>query len=131
MLLTRENNHIWEEILRTQIPNPPIVPKEPEGSDDYMDVTYDKEQCLSDHYTAPVTPPAYTSSIHFLATMEPLDTFLMRDEVISTIPAREIDEFIKSSIDDLVLIPRESDSTDLECSMPIDPHLLCTDVLGD
>ncbi|GJV99507.1 NAC domain-containing protein [Tanacetum coccineum] len=130
-----ENNHIWEEILRTQMPNPPVVPKEPEGSDDYTDVTYDKEQCLSDHYTAPVTPPAYTPSIPFLATMEPLDTFLMRDEVISTIPAREIDEFVKSSVDDLVPIPRESeltlDSTDLECSMPIDPHLLCTDVLGD
>ncbi|GKC29525.1 hypothetical protein Tco_1036819 [Tanacetum coccineum] len=67
--------------------------------------------------------------------MEPLDTFLMEDEVISTIPEREHDEFIKSSVDDLVPIPRESeltlDSTGLECSMPIDPPLPCTDVLGD
>ncbi|GJY76647.1 hypothetical protein Tco_0481763 [Tanacetum coccineum] len=67
--------------------------------------------------------------------MEPLDTFLMGDEVISTTPIREDDKFIKSSVDDLVLILRESeltlDSTDLECSMPVDPPLPCTDVLGD
>ncbi|GJU93211.1 hypothetical protein Tco_1317967 [Tanacetum coccineum] len=68
-------------------------------------------------------------------TMEPSDTFLMGDKVISTTPERENDEFIKSSIDDLVPILRESEVTsvydDLECSMPIDPPLPCTDVLGD
>ncbi|GKF90328.1 hypothetical protein Tco_0264291, partial [Tanacetum coccineum] len=42
---------------------------------------------------------------------EPLDTLLIGDEVISIIPAREIDEFIKFSVDDLVLIPRESKVT--------------------
>ncbi|GKC85308.1 hypothetical protein Tco_1141025 [Tanacetum coccineum] len=67
--------------------------------------------------------------------MEPLDTFLMWDKVIITIPERENDEFIKSRVDDLVPILKESeltlDSTDLECSMPIDPPLPCTDVLGD
>ncbi|GJT11769.1 hypothetical protein Tco_0858811 [Tanacetum coccineum] len=109
--------------------------KEPEGSDNYTEVTYDKEQSLSDHSTAPVTPPAYTPSILFLATMEPLDTFLIGDEVISTIPERENDELIKSSVDDLVPILRESeltlDNIDLEYSMPIDPPLPCTDVLGD
>ncbi|GJS79000.1 hypothetical protein Tco_0728881 [Tanacetum coccineum] len=44
-------------------------------------------------------------------TEEHLDTLLIGDEVISTIPAREINEFIKSSVDDLVLIPRESKVT--------------------
>ncbi|GKB13007.1 hypothetical protein Tco_0846930 [Tanacetum coccineum] len=43
----------------------------------------------------------------------------MGDEVISTIPKRENDEFIKSSVDDLVPIPRESEVTSvcdaLEC----------------
>nr|GEV93094.1 NAC domain-containing protein [Tanacetum cinerariifolium] len=67
--------------------------------------------------------------------MEPLDTFLVVDEVISTVLIRENDEFIKSSVYDLVLILRESeltfDSTDLECSMPIDLPLPCIDVLGD
>ncbi|GKE13367.1 hypothetical protein Tco_1416918 [Tanacetum coccineum] len=69
-------------------------------------------------------------------TKEPLDTLSTGDEVISTILAKENDKFIKSSVDDLVPAPRESevtsDSTDLECSMPLDslpsPRL---DVLGD
>ncbi|GJT45376.1 hypothetical protein Tco_0954091 [Tanacetum coccineum] len=54
-------------------------------------------------------------------TKEPLYTLLMGDEVISTILERENDEFIKSSVDDLVPIPRESKVTSdsvLECDMP-------------
>ncbi|GJW38568.1 hypothetical protein Tco_0064413 [Tanacetum coccineum] len=45
----------------------------------------------------------------------------MGDEVISTTPVREDDKFIKSSVDDLVPIPRESEVTSdsvLECDMP-------------
>ncbi|GJZ37169.1 hypothetical protein Tco_0583360 [Tanacetum coccineum] len=104
--------------------------REPEGSDNFTEVTYDKEQCLSDHYTAPVTPPAYTPSIPFLATMEPTDTLLMGDEVISTTPVREDDEFIKSSVDDLVPIPRKSEvisNSVLECDMPATTPLPPTD----
>ncbi|GJU33859.1 hypothetical protein Tco_1182213 [Tanacetum coccineum] len=117
----KENNCILEEMLKTQMPNSPIVLKESEGSGDYMEVTYDKEKCLSDHYTAPITSPAFTSSIPFLATMEPADILLMGDEVISTTPIREDDEFIKSSVDYLVPILRESEVTldsVLECDMP-------------
>nr|GEV14737.1 NAC domain-containing protein [Tanacetum cinerariifolium] len=65
-------------------------------------------------------------------TKEPSDTLLMGDEVISTPPARENDKFIKSSADDLVPIPRESEVTsvcdDLECNMPITTHFPPTDV---
>ncbi|GJZ26559.1 hypothetical protein Tco_0570812 [Tanacetum coccineum] len=53
--------------------------------------------------------------------MEPADTLLMGDEVISTTPIREDDEFIKSSVDYLVPILRESEVTldsVLECDMP-------------
>ncbi|GJV11907.1 hypothetical protein Tco_1353448 [Tanacetum coccineum] len=68
-------------------------------------------------------------------TKEPLDTLLMGDEVISTTPERENDEFIKSSVDDLVPILRESEVTsdsNLECSMPLDsPPSPRLDVLGD
>ncbi|GKE05165.1 hypothetical protein Tco_1397183, partial [Tanacetum coccineum] len=121
LTVVRENIRILGEILRTLEANSPVDVKEPEGSDDYKEVTYDKEQCLSDHYTAPVTPLAYTPSIPFLATMEPTDTLLIGDEVISTILARETNEFIKSSVDDFVPIPRESEVTSdsvLECDMP-------------
>ncbi|GJT30217.1 hypothetical protein Tco_0910492 [Tanacetum coccineum] len=56
----------------------------------------------------------------------------MGDEVISNIPARETDEFIKSSVDDLVPILREPEVTsdsDLKCDMPATTtHLLSTDV---
>ncbi|GKD35103.1 hypothetical protein Tco_1250612, partial [Tanacetum coccineum] len=55
-------------------------------------------------------------------TMEPLDTLLMGDEDSSTNPARETDEFIKSSANDLVPIPRESGVTsgnNLECDMHV------------
>ncbi|GJS01476.1 hypothetical protein Tco_0317984 [Tanacetum coccineum] len=126
----KENNRILEEMLKTQMPNSPIVLNESEGSNDYTEVTYDKEKCLSDHYTAPVTPPAYTPSIPFLATMKPIDTLLMGDEVISTIPARETDEFIKFSVDDFVLILRESEVTSdsiLEYDMPATTPLPPTD----
>ncbi|GKB73360.1 hypothetical protein Tco_0934772 [Tanacetum coccineum] len=103
----------------------------PEGSDGYTEVTFDKEQCLCNHYTAHVTPPTYTPSLPFLATMEPTNTLLMGDEVISTTPTRENDEFIKSSVDDLVPIPRESEVTsdsNLECDMPNNTPLPTTDV---
>ncbi|GKC95624.1 hypothetical protein Tco_1161066 [Tanacetum coccineum] len=71
---------------------------------------FDDEQILREHNTAHVTPPplAYTPTPPVLATMEPLDTFLMGDEVINTILKKENDEFIKSSVDDLVPILRES-----------------------
>ncbi|GJZ42178.1 hypothetical protein Tco_0589064 [Tanacetum coccineum] len=53
--------------------------------------------------------------------MEPTNTLLMGDEVISTIPARETDECIKSSVDDLVPIPKELEVID---SKPIISMLL-------
>ncbi|GKE21463.1 hypothetical protein Tco_1432975 [Tanacetum coccineum] len=107
--------------LGTYIPEPlvnSIVYKE---RDEDIKVTLDEKQFLSDHYTARVTPHAYTPSLPFLATMEPTDTLLMGDEVINTILAKEIDEFIKSSVDDLVPIPRESKVTsdsNSECDIP-------------
>ncbi|GJU51579.1 hypothetical protein Tco_1221134 [Tanacetum coccineum] len=127
-----ESDSRFEEMLK---PIRLVGIGEHEGSDDYTGVPFDSKQILRHHSIAQATPPAYTPSIPFLATMEPLDTLLIGDEVISTTPERENDEFIKSSIDDLVPIPRESEVTsvydDLECSMPIDPPLPCTDVLGD
>nr|GFB63548.1 hypothetical protein [Tanacetum cinerariifolium] len=130
-----DTNRILEELLRTLKTNSLVG--EPEGSNDFTKVPFDDEQILRQHNTAHVTPQplACTPTPSVLATMEPLDTFLMGYEVISTILERENDEFIKSGVDDLVPILRESkltlDSTDLEYSMPIDLPLPCTDVLGD
>ncbi|GJQ97135.1 hypothetical protein Tco_0008274 [Tanacetum coccineum] len=127
-----------ESILQMIRSNPPVSLIDTEESDDVSKVIFDMEKFSSQQSITPVIPPplAYTSPPPFLATMKPLDNFLMGDEVISTTPVRESDEFIKSSVEDLVPILRESEvilvSTDLECSMPVDsPPLPCTDVLGD
>ncbi|GJV72707.1 hypothetical protein Tco_1492702 [Tanacetum coccineum] len=66
--------------------NPPVDLYNPEGSDE-RDIKIDS------------------------LTKEPLDTLLIGDEDSSTNPARETDEFIKFSVDDLVPIPRDSKVT--------------------
>nr|GEZ33775.1 hypothetical protein [Tanacetum cinerariifolium] len=53
--------------------------------------------------------------------MEPDDSFIMGDENLRTIPEKESNEFIKSSVEDLVPIPREFEDTsdsDKECDLP-------------
>ncbi|GKA26496.1 hypothetical protein Tco_0712605 [Tanacetum coccineum] len=53
-----------------------------------------------------------------LPTLEPKDSLIIGDEHLRTIPAKESDEFIKSSVEDLVPIPSESEDTsvsDSEC----------------
>nr|GEV23865.1 hypothetical protein [Tanacetum cinerariifolium] len=135
---------------RYQIHEPPISFDKPDGIDDDTEVIFNEEQFLRQQSTAHVTPLllAYTPPLPFLATMEPLDTLLMRGEDISIILTMENDEFIKSNADNLVTFPRESEvtfvstdlreskvtlvSTDLRCSMSFDsPHLPYTNVLRD
>nr|GFD07058.1 hypothetical protein [Tanacetum cinerariifolium] len=54
-----------------------------------------------------------------LPTEEPEDTLRMRDEHLNTILATESDEFIKSSVENLVPSPSESeDLSDSECDVP-------------
>ncbi|GJV62317.1 hypothetical protein Tco_1468417 [Tanacetum coccineum] len=56
-----------------------------------------------------------------LLTMEPGDSLIMGNEDLSTIPEKESDEFIKSSVEDLVPIPSESEDTsesDSDCDLP-------------
>ncbi|GJS18801.1 hypothetical protein Tco_0413273 [Tanacetum coccineum] len=129
-------DRIREDVLSTQIPNPP-VDLDTKKSDNDMEVIFDKELFLRERNTTHVTPQTltYTPPLPFLATMEPLDTLLMGDENISITSIGENDEFRKSSVDDLVSIPRESEvtsvSTNLECSMPLDsPPSPRLDVLG-
>ncbi|GKB19812.1 hypothetical protein Tco_0853735 [Tanacetum coccineum] len=43
--------------------------------------------------------------------MKPEDSLIMGNEELSTIPEKESDEFIKSSVEDLIPIPRESEDT--------------------
>ncbi|GJV63210.1 reverse transcriptase domain-containing protein [Tanacetum coccineum] len=63
----------------------------------------------------------FTTSLLILLTMEPEDSLIMGDENLSTILEKKLDEFIKSSVEDLVPIPKESKDTsdsDKECDFP-------------
>ncbi|GKF20538.1 hypothetical protein Tco_0069176, partial [Tanacetum coccineum] len=51
-----------------------------------------------------------------LPTMEPEDSLIMENEHLRTIPEKESDEFIKSSVEDLVPIPTE-DLSDIKKSL--------------
>ncbi|GJR18085.1 hypothetical protein Tco_0966612 [Tanacetum coccineum] len=61
------------------------------------------------------------SSPPVLPIEDPEDSLIMGDEDLSTIPEKESDEVIKSSVEDLVPIPSESEDTsgsDSECDLP-------------
>nr|GEX76409.1 hypothetical protein [Tanacetum cinerariifolium] len=53
-----------------------------------------------------------------LPTMEPDDSLIMRDENLSTIPKKESDEVIKSSVEDFVPIPSKSEDNPTMTSLP-------------
>ncbi|GJX68942.1 hypothetical protein Tco_0304669 [Tanacetum coccineum] len=66
------------------------------------------------------TPPSIKIA-PVLPTLEPKDSLIMGDEHLSTIPEKESEEFIKSSVEDLVPIPSESKDTfgsDSDCDLP-------------
>ncbi|GJZ11768.1 hypothetical protein Tco_0546527, partial [Tanacetum coccineum] len=68
-----------------------------------------------------------------LPTVEPEDSLIMGDETLSTIPEKESDEVIKSSVEDIVPIPSESEDTsdnDSECDLPFCDESSPLDVLG-
>ncbi|GJV24380.1 hypothetical protein Tco_1377075 [Tanacetum coccineum] len=57
-----------------------------------------------------------------LSTKEPVDSLIMGDEQLDTIPEKESDELIKSSVENLVPIPSESEDfseNESECDMPV------------
>ncbi|GJW86596.1 hypothetical protein Tco_0161936 [Tanacetum coccineum] len=66
-------------------------------------------------------PPSIAITL-VLPTLKPEDSLIMRNEELSTIPEKESDEFIKSSVEDLVLIPSESKDTsgsDSDCDLSL------------
>ncbi|GJR35738.1 hypothetical protein Tco_1211422 [Tanacetum coccineum] len=66
------------------------------------------------------TPPSIEITV-VLPTLEPEDSLIMGNEELSTIPEKESDEFIKSSVEELVLILSESEDTaesDSDCDLP-------------
>nr|GEW45843.1 hypothetical protein [Tanacetum cinerariifolium] len=69
-----------------------------------------------------------TTSPPVLPIEDPKVFFIMKNEELNTIPEKESDEFIKSSVKDLVSIPSESEDTsgsdkDIECKDSYDSNL--------
>nr|GFA39651.1 hypothetical protein [Tanacetum cinerariifolium] len=78
----------------------------------------------------------YTSSITpdepVLSTEEPDNSLSMGDEHLDTIPATELDEFIKSSVENLIPIPSESEGIhEHKCDVPFNDNSSPLDVLKD
>nr|GEU57778.1 hypothetical protein [Tanacetum cinerariifolium] len=66
-------------------------------------------------------PPSIAIT-HVLPIMEPEDSLIMKDRDLRTIPEKKSDEFIKSSVEDLVPIPSEFEDTsdnENECDLPL------------
>ncbi|GJR34253.1 hypothetical protein Tco_1209937 [Tanacetum coccineum] len=61
----------------------------------------------------------YTIAINTrLSTEEPVNSLIMEDEHLDTIPATKSDEFIKSSVEIFVPIPSESKGVPKVCDVP-------------
>nr|GFD02345.1 hypothetical protein [Tanacetum cinerariifolium] len=81
--------------------------------------------CYDDEdYTIAVTPS--------LSTEEPDNSLSLRDEHLDTISATESDEFIKSSVKNLIQIPSESEGIpENMCDVPFHDNSLPLDVSKD
>ncbi|GJW00950.1 hypothetical protein Tco_1556201 [Tanacetum coccineum] len=85
----------------------------------YYDDDNDKESSipLKDIITSGLPP--CDAVTHVLLTEEPVDSLIMEDEHLDTIPITESDEVIKSSVEELVPIPSEFEGIpDSECDVP-------------
>ncbi|GKE60148.1 hypothetical protein Tco_1510515, partial [Tanacetum coccineum] len=93
--------------------------------DDDDDYDYEKNTIPLNEIDSQIPPSIVFTPV--LPTMEPEDSLIMGNEELSTIPEKESDEIIKSSIEDLVPIPSESEDTserDGDCDLPSDDESL-------
>ncbi|GJY98885.1 reverse transcriptase domain-containing protein [Tanacetum coccineum] len=71
--------------------------------------------------------PSSIAITPILLTLEPEDSLIMGNEELNTIPEKESDEVIKSSVENLVPIPSEFEDTsesDSDCDLPSDDESL-------
>ncbi|GKD67333.1 hypothetical protein Tco_1309441, partial [Tanacetum coccineum] len=97
----------------------------------YDDDDYKESIILLNEIVSQIPPSIAITPV--LPIMEPEDSLIMGDENLSTIPEKESDEVIKSSVEDLVPIPSESEDTsdnDSECDLPFCDYSSPLEVLG-
>nr|GFA89802.1 hypothetical protein [Tanacetum cinerariifolium] len=92
----------------------------------------DKERSISLKDNIISGLPSCAAITPSLSTEEPDNSLSMGDEYLDTIPATELDEFIKSSVESLVLIPSESEGVpDNICDVPFHDNSPPLDVSKD
>ncbi|GKE54194.1 hypothetical protein Tco_1489350, partial [Tanacetum coccineum] len=107
---------------------PPRFPLIKDYRNEKIDIRYRREcEIMIDELTSTIPlneivsqTPSSIAIIPILPTLEPEDSLIMGDEDLNTIPEKESDEVIKSSVD-LVPIPSEFEDTsgsDSECELP-------------
>nr|GEW50766.1 hypothetical protein [Tanacetum cinerariifolium] len=85
---------------------------------------YDDDDDDDEDYTITITP--------VLSTEEPVDSLIMKDEHLDTISTTKSDEVIKSSVEDLVPIPSESEGIpDNMCDVPFRDNSSPLDISKD
>nr|GEW81194.1 hypothetical protein [Tanacetum cinerariifolium] len=90
--------------------------------DDEDDYDYEERTLPLNKIISQIPPSILiTTSLPILSIEDPEDSLIMRNEDLSTIPEKEPDKFIKSSVEDLVLIPSESEDTSGSESVCISP----------
>ncbi|GJX69475.1 hypothetical protein Tco_0305202 [Tanacetum coccineum] len=110
------------EMLREQVANLNTHTPEPSRRFNFIydDNNDDEESTIPLIEIISQIPPSIAIT-PILPTMEPEDSLNMRDKHLSNIPEKESDKVIKSSVEDLVPIPSESEDTsdnDNECDLP-------------
>nr|GFB05918.1 hypothetical protein [Tanacetum cinerariifolium] len=95
--------------------------------DDDDDYDYE-ESAISLNETISQEPPSIviTTSPPFIPIEDPDDSLIMGNEDLTTIPKKESDEFIKSSVEDLIPIPKNIESKESYDSNLDEPDLLVT-----
>ncbi|GJU73693.1 hypothetical protein Tco_1265098 [Tanacetum coccineum] len=87
--------------------------------DDDDDYDYEESTIPLNEIVSQIPPSIAITPV--LPTLEPEDSLIMGNEELSTIPEKESDEVIKSSVENLVPIPSESEDTsesDSDCDLP-------------
>nr|GEV27399.1 hypothetical protein [Tanacetum cinerariifolium] len=105
MMINGKNTPILDVLFFHFYPfdqNFPVLPEERSNS-------------LKDNIISGLPPCAAITPISL--TEEPVDSLIMGDEHLNTISATELDEFIKSSVENLVPNPSESEGEN-ECDVP-------------
>ncbi|GKA30731.1 hypothetical protein Tco_0717036 [Tanacetum coccineum] len=102
-----------------QVPNLSTYPSQSFKSFCYDDDDYEESTIPLNEIDSQT--PSSIEITPVLPTLEPEDSLIMGDKELCIIPEKKSDEFIKSSVEDLVPIPSESEDTfgsDSDCDLP-------------